>query len=149
MKFVKHLIIYLFLIIIFPVPVFAVEQNTDIYKWIDEDGRVNYTAQPGNDDAQKMRVSGQIFKSKKNKKAEEAKAKNKEDEERIKYCKEYKDALAKYKKAPFLSRYDEKRKQNVRLTEEESKKILLDTQKDVSYWCNPPREEEEEEENDD
>ena len=77
-----------------------------------------------------------FIKRKQLKKTEET---TKQDEERAKLCQDSKDTMAKYKSAPFLYRYDDERKQKVRLTEKESKETFLQAEKDVSYWCNPPQ----------
>ena len=118
------------------------EKNTDIYKWVDKDGRVHYAARPGDDTAKKMHLGSNIFHDQKTKtkKSDTAKA----DEERAKLCQDSKDTLEKYKKAPFLYRYDEKLKQKVRLTEKEGKETFLQAEKDISYWCNPPQKSEQE-----
>ena len=115
----------------------AVEKTTEIYKWVDKDGRVHYAARPGDDSAKKMHLGSRIFHDQKNK-SEKAEV-NKKSEERAKLCQDSKDTLAKYKKAPFLYRYDDERKQKVRLTDEESKETFLQAEKDISYWCNPPQ----------
>lgn len=115
------------------------EKSTDIYKWVDKDGRVHYAARPGDDKAKKMHLGSNIFHDQ-NKKGEIADDnKGGEDAERAKLCQDSKETLAKYKKAPFLYRYDEDIKQKVRLTEKESKETLLQAEKDISYWCNPPQ----------
>ncbi|MDX2507281.1 MAG: DUF4124 domain-containing protein [Gammaproteobacteria bacterium] len=124
--------------------VFA-EKTTEIYKWTDEEGRVHYAARPGDDSAEKMHLGSRIFH--KQKKAEDnTEATDKQDEERAKLCQDSKDTVAKYKRAPFLYRYDEQRKQKVRLTEQESKEAFLQAEKDVSYWCKPPQQSAESEE---
>ena len=113
------------------------EKTTEIYKWVDKDGRVHYAARPGDRSAKKMHLGSKIFHEREqdNEKAEE----NKQSEERAKLCQDSKDTLAKYKKAPFLYRYDNEKKQKVRLTEQESKDAFLQAEKDISYWCNPPQ----------
>ena len=116
------------------------EATTEIYKWTDKDGEIHYAAKPGDTSAQKMHLGSQIFHEKNNGKKEEGDTDKKKQEEQIKYCKEYKETLAKYKKAPFLTRYDEQRKQKIRLTEEEHKEVMLQAEKDVSYWCNKKEE---------
>ncbi|MCP3850541.1 MAG: DUF4124 domain-containing protein [Gammaproteobacteria bacterium] len=128
---------------IFTQPVFA-EKTTEIYKWVDKDGKVNYAARPGDSSAKKMHMGSNIFH--KQKKQDQSDAKNKESDERAKLCQDSKDTLAKYKKAPFLYRYDEERKQKIRLTESEAKESFLQAEKDVSYWCNPPQAPEDEKE---
>ena len=124
--------------IIFPGIAFA-EKNTEIYKWVDKDGRVHYAARPGDDSAKKMHLGSNIFhdQTKKNKKNTDDNAK--QDEERAKLCQDSKATLEKYKKAPFLYRYDDERKQKVRLTDSEAKETFLQAEKDISYWCNPPQ----------
>jgi len=125
------------------------EKNTEIYKWVDKEGRVHYAARPGDKSAEKMHLGSNIFhKQEKKAKATDS---TKQDDERVKLCQDSKDTLAKYKKAPFLYRYDDERKQKVRLTEKEAKETFVQAEKDISYWCNPPREttEEETEENND
>lgn len=113
--------------------VFA-EKQTEIYKWVDKDGRVHYAARPGDKSAKKMHLGSKIFHDEKKDKAVDD-----ESEERAKQCQASKATMAKYKKAPFLYRYDETTKQKVRLTEKESKDALLQAEKDISYWCNPPQ----------
>ena len=60
------------------------------------------------------------------------------NQEQVKLCKDSRATLEKHKKAPFLYRYDEEKKQKVRLTETEAKEAFMQAEKDVSYWCNPP-----------
>lgn len=115
----------------------AEEKNTEIYKWVDKDGRVHYAARPGDDSAKKMHLGSRIFHDRK--KTSKAAENNKQDKERAKLCQDSKDTLVKYKKAPFLYRYDVERKQKIRLTEAESKETFLQAEKDISYWCNPPQ----------
>lgn len=115
----------------------AAEKNQEIYKWVDKDGRVHYAARPGDKSAKKMHLGSKIFHSQKKDKTQ-AKT-DEQDKEREKLCQDSKDILEKYKKAPFLYRYDTERKQKVRLTEKESKEAFLQVEKDVSYWCNPPQ----------
>jgi len=138
MKTNTHTIIKLILITFFStcsLNLFA-ETSTEIYKWTDKDGEVHYAANPGDTSAKKMHLGSKIF-HKRDKGKQKEDTDKKKQEERTKYCKEYKETLAKYKKAPFLTRYDEQRKQKIRLTEEEHKEIMLQAEKDVSYWCNP------------
>jgi len=135
MKFTVHLLTYPILTTLL-LSIFAstsLAQNTDIYKWIDEDGRTNYTMRPGNDEAQKMNIGSKTFHKTKSKKNKNKALK------RAETCKKHKATLSKYNKAPFLSRYDQALKKNVRLTEEETEKAILATEKDVAYWCNPPK----------
>ncbi len=113
------------------------KKNTQIYKWTDKDGRVHYAARPGDTSAKKMHLGSNIFHKKEKDKAEESDGG--EALERTKICQDSKDTLAKYKKAPFLMRFDEERKQKVRLTEQETKDTFLQVEKDISYWCNPPQ----------
>lgn len=113
------------------------EKSTEIYKWVDKDGRVHYAARPGDDSAKKMHLGSNIFHDQK-KKVNEAGSKA-QDSERLKICQDSKDALKKYKQAPFLYRYDEERQQKVRLSKKESEDTFLQAEKDVSYWCNPPQ----------
>ena len=115
----------------------SAEKNTEIYKWVDADGRVHYAARPGSDSAKKMHLGSNIFHDQK--KSPKQAGIDKKNEERTKLCQDSKDTLEKYKKAPFLYRYDEKLKQKVRLTDEENKETFLQAEKDVSYWCNPPK----------
>lgn len=112
------------------------EKTTDIYKWIDKDGRVHYAARPGDKSAEKMNLSSQIFH--KQSTADLQKQKQEQNSKRAKLCQDSRTALQKYKKAPFLYRYDEGKQQKVRLTEAESKEAFMQAEKDVSYWCNPP-----------
>ena len=113
------------------------EKNTEIYKWTDKDGRVHYAARPGDDSAKKMHLGSRIFHVQK--KDSKKTAPQKKDDERAKLCQDSKDTLDKYKKAPFLYRYDDELKQKVRLTDAENKETFLQAEKDVSYWCNPPQ----------
>jgi len=134
-----HTIIKLILITFFSgcsLSLFA-ETTTEIYKWTDSDGEVHYAAKPGDSSAQKMHLGSKTFHKKSGSPKKEDTDKKKQ-EERTKFCKEYKETLAKYKKVPFLTRYDEQRKQKIRLTKEEHKAAMLQAEKDVSYWCNPP-----------
>ncbi len=110
------------------------EKKTEIYKWIDQNGRIHYAAQPGDKSAKKMHFSSRTFHDTKKQKIDKQR-----DSERAKLCKDARDTLKKYKKAPFLYRYDKETKQKVRLTKKESKDTFLQAEKDVSYWCNPPR----------
>ncbi|MCK5647334.1 MAG: DUF4124 domain-containing protein [Gammaproteobacteria bacterium] len=141
MKSLTDLIVSLALIIILSITfasfAAAEEKITEIYKWVDKDGRVHYAAKPGDDSAKKMHLGSNIFHDRKIK-AIEAET-DKQDKEREKLCQDSKDTLAKYKKAPFLYRYDAERKQKVRLTDSESKETFLQAEKDISYWCNPPQ----------
>ncbi len=112
------------------------EKSTEIYKWVDKEGRVHYAARPGDKNAQKMHLGSRIFHKQS---AADKNLKNQEkNQERVKLCKESRDTLEKYKKAPFLYRYDEEKKQKVRLTEAEAKEAFIQAEKDVSYWCTPP-----------
>ena len=141
MKSITNLIINLSLITLlscaFTNSVFA-EKSTEIYKWVDKDGRVHYAAKPGDETAKKMHLGSSTFRAR-NKDNEKVDAEKKKNDERAKLCQDSKDTLAKYKKAPFLYRYDEERKQKVRLTESENKETFLQAEKDISYWCNPPK----------
>ncbi|MCU7966779.1 MAG: hypothetical protein KZQ74_06210, partial [gamma proteobacterium symbiont of Bathyaustriella thionipta] len=101
------------------------------------DGRVHYAARPGDATAKKMHLGSRTF-HKTNKDIEAEKEAKKKNDERAKLCQDSKNTLAKYKKAPFLNRYDDERKQKVRLTEAETKEAFLQAEKDISYWCNPP-----------
>lgn len=112
------------------------EKSQDIYKWVDKDGRVHYAARPGDKSAKKMHLGSKIFHSQKEEDEKKAKQ-TAQDKERAKLCQDSRDTLEKYKKAPFLYRYDTERKQKVRLTESESKEAFLQAEKDISYWCNP------------
>ena len=119
----------------------ATEKTTEIYKWVDKDGRVHYAARPGDTSAKKMHLGSRIFhKREKKENIDKAEKDQKNSDERAKFCQDSKDTLTKYRKAPFLYRYDDKLKQKVRLTEKESKEAFLQAEKDVSYWCNPPPE---------
>ncbi|WP_198263865.1 DUF4124 domain-containing protein [sulfur-oxidizing endosymbiont of Gigantopelta aegis] len=109
--------------------------STEIYKWTDQDGRVHYAARPGDDTAKKMHLGSQIFHDQR--KSNKTDGKSKQAAERAKICQDSKNTLQKYKKAPFLYRYDDQLKQKVRLTEEESKATMLQAEKDISYWCTP------------
>lgn len=113
------------------------EKNTEIYKWVDKEGRVHYAARPGDDSAKKLHLGSNIFHDQKNKNKQKKQAK--QNKERRKLCQDSKDTLEKYKKAPFLYRYDEKTQQKIRLTETESNETFLEAEKDISYWCNPPQ----------
>ncbi|MCK5697187.1 MAG: DUF4124 domain-containing protein [Gammaproteobacteria bacterium] len=135
MQLTFHLFIYSILAILLS-SIFtttSVAKSTDIYKWVDAEGRVNYTTRPGNDAAQKMHIGSKTFRENKQEKND------KKAQERAQLCQKYKTSLAKYNKAPFLSRYDKELKKNIRLTEEESEKAILSAEKDVAYWCNPPQ----------
>ncbi len=112
----------------------SLAKSTDIYKWVDAEGRVNYTTRPGNDAAKKMHIGSKAFHENKKQKND------KKAQERAKFCQDYKATLKKYNKAPFLSRYDKELKRNVRLTKEEGEKAILAAEKDVAYWCNPSQE---------
>ncbi len=142
MKSLTGQIVSLSLIIIlsfiFSSSAIAETTSRDIYKWVDKQGRVHYAARPGNASAKKMHLGSRIFHAQKdeNKKTE---AKKQHNEERDKLCQDSKDSMAKYKKAPFLYRYDDNLKQKVRLTKAESKETFLQAEKDISYWCNPPQ----------
>lgn len=141
MKFITDLIVSLFLITFFSCALTSTslaENSTDIYKWVDKDGRVHYAARPGDSSAKKMHLGSRTF-HKTGKDNQQEDAEKKKDDERAKLCQDSKDTLAKYKKAPFLYRYDEERKQKVRLTEAENKETFLQAEKDISYWCNPPQ----------
>ena len=113
------------------------EKTTEIYKWADKEGRIHYAAKPGDATAKKMHLGSSTFKRKNNSK--EPDIDEERDNEQAKFCQESKASLAKYKKAPFLYRYDDERKQKVRLTAEQTKETFLQVEKDVSYWCNPPQ----------
>ena len=113
------------------------EKKTEIYKWVDENGRTHYAARPGDKSAKKMHLGSRIFHDQND---NDSQADDKETQERAKQCQASRATLAKYKKAPFLYRYDEEKKQKVRLTESEAKDAFLQAEKDVSYWCNPPQE---------
>lgn len=115
------------------------EKATDIYKWVDKDGRVHYAARPGDNTAKKLHLGSNIFHDQE--KQKQITGARKQEEERAKLCKDSKETLEKYKKAPFLYRYDEETKQKVRLNEEEGKETFLQAEKDISYWCNPPKSE--------
>ncbi len=115
------------------------KKNTQIYKWTDEDGRVHYAARPGDTSAKKMHLGSNIFHKKEKEKDKAEESDSGEALERAKICQDSKDTLAKYKKAPFLMRFDEERKQKVRLTKQETKDTFLQVEKDISYWCNPPQ----------
>lgn len=112
------------------------EKTTEIYKWVDKEGRVHYAARPGDKSAQKMHLGSQIFHKQSTADKEQQNQEN--NQERVKLCKDSRATLEKYKKAPFLYRYDEEKKQKVRLTEAEAKEVFMQAEKDVSYWCNPP-----------
>ncbi len=113
------------------------KKNTQIYKWTDEDGRIHYAARPGNKSAKKMHLGSNIFHDQKKDNSEVSDDGG--DTEREKICQDSKAALEKYREAPFLFRYDDDRKQKVRLTEQETKDTFLRAEKEVSYWCNPPQ----------
>lgn len=146
MKFRTGLISSLVILIAFSFSmtgnVFA-EKSTDIYKWVDKDGRVHYAARPGSKSAEKMHMGSNVF-HKKEKKAD-TKIIDEETDERAQLCQDSKDTLRKYKKAPFLYRYDDATKQKVRLTKKEQQETFVQAEKDVSYWCNPPQKTAEEE----
>jgi hypothetical protein len=112
-------------------------KSTEIYKWTDKDGRVHYAARPGDNTAKKMHLGSQIFHEQR--KSNNTDGKSKQATERAKICQDSKNTLEKYKKAPFLYRYDDKQKQKIRLTDEESQATMLQAKKDISYWCNPPQ----------
>ncbi|MCU7799555.1 MAG: DUF4124 domain-containing protein [gamma proteobacterium symbiont of Lucinoma myriamae] len=146
MKSITNLIVNLSLITLFSCILSGVvlaEKTTEIYKWVDKDGRVHYAARPGDSSAKKMHLGSKTFR-KTNKESQEVDAEKKQNEERAKLCQDSKDTLAKDKKAPFLNRYDEKRKLKVRLTESETQEAFLQAEKEISYWCNPPQKAEEE-----
>jgi len=95
---------------------FVFAENTEIYKWVDKEGNVHYAARPGDKSAV---MSGD----------------QQNTEERARFCQEAKDTLKTYKLAPFLYRLDEETKQQIRLTEQETKKSFMLVEKDISYWC--------------
>lgn len=145
MKSITNLIVNLSLITLFSCALSGValaEKTTEIYKWVDKEGRVHYAARPGDSSAKKMHLGSRTF-HKTDKENQQTDAEKKQNDERAKLCQDSKDTLAKYKKAPFLNRYDEERKQKVRLTESETKEAFLQAEKDISYWCNPPQKAEE------
>jgi hypothetical protein len=145
MKSITNLIVNLSLITLFSCALSGValaEKTTEIYKWVDKEGRVHYAARPGDSSAKKMHLGSKTF-HKTDKENQQTDAEKKQNDERAKLCQDSKGTLAKYKKAPFLNRYDEERKQKVRLTESETKEAFLQAEKDISYWCNPPQKAEE------
>lgn len=140
MKFITTLLSSLSLVVLFSCALTGAvhaEKSTDIYKWTDKDGRIHYAARPGDSTAKKMHLGSRTF-HKTNVPDQDADAKK--ESERTKLCQDSKDTLTKYKKAPFLNRYDQVLKQKVRLTEAETKDAFLQAEKDISYWCNPPKE---------
>ncbi|MCN4144584.1 MAG: DUF4124 domain-containing protein [Thiohalomonas sp.] len=145
MKSITNLIVNLSLITLFSCVLSGValaKKTTEIYKWVDKEGRVHYAARPGDSSAKKMHLGSRIF-HKTDEEKQQADAEKKQNDVRAKLCQDSKDTLAKYKKAPFLNRYDEERKQKVRLTESETKEAFLQAEKDIRYWCNPPQKAEE------
>ena len=120
--------------------VFA-EKSTEIYKWTDKDGRVHYAARPGDKTAQKMHLGSHRFKNTNTKQEIE----DKKAKERAATCKASKSTLAIYEKAPFLYRYDEEKKQKVRLSDEEGEEAMLQARKDVNYWCGNTEDDQEQE----
>ncbi len=117
------------------------EKTTEIYKWVDKEGRVHYAARPGDKNAQKMHLGSKIFH--KQKQQDHQLKDPQQNDERAKLCQDSKDTLAKYKKAPFLYRFDDEKQQKIRLTKEEAKQAFVQAEKDISYWCSPPAKEQE------
>ena len=78
-----------------------------------------------------MHLGSQRFKNTETDREKE----DKKAKERAETCNASRSTLAKYKKAPFLYRYDDEKKQKVRLSKEESEDAMLQAKKDVSYWC--------------
>ncbi len=132
----KLSIVLLILSVLFLSQLVQAEKTTEIYKWVDKEGRVHYAASPGNKSAQKMHLGSKIFH--KQSLSRQQQKKREKAQERARLCQESRDTLDKYKRAPFLYRYDEQKKQKVRLTETEAKETFIQAEKDVSYWCNPP-----------
>ncbi len=114
------------------------EKTTEIYKWVDKDGRIHYAARPGDKNAQKMHLGSNIFHKQANKDLQHKE--QQKNDKRAKLCQDSKDTLAKYKRAPFLYRFDNEKQQKIRLTEDEAKEAFVQAEKDISYWCNPPAE---------
>jgi len=118
---------------------FVFAENTEIYKWVDKEGNVHYAARPGDKSAVKMNKLSKRFSDKKDKTSQTDKNSMSGDqqntEERARFCQEAKDTLKTYKLAPFLYRLDEETKQQIRLTEQETKKSFMQVEKDISYWC--------------
>jgi hypothetical protein len=123
--------------LLLPLGSISAEKSTEIYKWTDKDGRVHYAASPGDKNAKKMHLGSHRFKTTDTNKDKL----DKEAKERAATCKASKGTLAKYNKAPFLYRYDEEKKQKVRLSKAESEEVILQAKKDISYWCDEPEKE--------
>lgn len=126
--------LFISLSLLFPLGSALAEKSTEIYKWTDKDGRIHYAARPGDKTAQKMHLGSQRFKSTETDSDKE----DRQAKQRAETCKASRSTLAKYKKAPFLYRYDEEKKQKVRLNKEESEDAMLQAKKDISYWCDNP-----------
>ena len=112
------------------------EKAKEIYKWVDKEGGVHYAARPGDKNAQKLHLGSNIFH--KQSAADKELQNQEKKQKREKLCKDSRATLEKYKKAPFLYRYDEQKQQKVRLTDEEAKEAFIQVEKDIKYWCNPP-----------
>ena len=132
MKFLSLQISISLFFFVFTNTVFA-EKNTEIYKWLDNDGKVHYSSKPGSKSAKKMDVGSKRFINKETEPDNSRAAENKK--ERAQFCQDAKSTLKKYQSAPFLYRHDEERKQKVRLTEQETKEAFIQVEKDISYWC--------------
>ena len=109
----------------------TVHKKTEIYKWVDNDGRTHYAARPENKSAQKMNFASKTFHDTKNSRQDAQTKKRKQ------LCTDAKATMKKYKGAPFLFRYDEDSHEKIRMTKSETKSAFLQAEKDVSYWCNP------------
>lgn len=116
--------------------VFSATAQSAIYKCIDEYGRPVYSATPT---CQKPKEMDKISRQHQVKKKQEQEKKEKEEaDNRKKQCIEAKTQLKKYKRAPFLTKLskDENGKEvKLRLTDEETKEVILDAEKEVAYWC--------------
>jgi hypothetical protein len=130
----------------------------EIYRWVDEQGRVHYGAKPGGADAKRLDIKTappeaakrestneqqrrakqeRLLRMFEEERAKKKAAKQKEErarKERLEKCQYYRDRVRLYEEGTRLYDLDSKGRRRF-LTEEERKRNLARERRNVRKWC--------------
>ena len=156
----KFLFYFLFALIL--APILNIENSANaatVYKWIDEDGQVNYGSRSERDDAKEIQIKNTYIDSGNSSKplsaeervnrqkrfinaldaekkalADEKEKKREEEEKRITRCNASRDQLKRYENSSALYDLDEKGNR-ILLNKKQYEQAMLQARARVKKWC--------------
>ncbi len=109
----------------------------NVYKWVDEQGKVHYGQQAITPNATEMKVY--IGKTKKSNSAEKSEndgdITTKGNVRNFEKCEEWTKRLEEYKKAAYLVMENKETGEKEKVSEEVKQKALFDAKNNKQYWC--------------